>query len=276
MNIKTLRLGFSSCPNDTFIFDALVNGKIDTGGLRFECHIADVEELNSMAFDGLLDITKCSYHAYAYLYGRYCLLNAGSALGKGVGPLLIAKDPQRFLNNPDPVIAIPGKYTTAAFLYKSAYADKGKKIEMLFSEIEAAVSHGKVDAGVIIHESRFTYQQKGLVKIADLGSIWEQTTGRPIPLGGIIGSKSLDHMLLKQVSDLIHQSIAFAFTHPEASTDFVKCHAFEMSEDVIQQHISLYVNDYSLSLGEDGRDAVLFMLQKVHGSNFNPAHFEVV
>lgn len=270
-----LRLGFSPCPNDTFIFDALVNGKIANNGLEFECHIADVEELNTMAFDGLLDVTKCSYNAYAHLYKDYYLLDAGSALGTGVGPLLIGKDIERFYQNPSPRIAIPGKYTTAAFLYKSAFGAKGQATEVLFSEIENAVLQGHFDAGVIIHESRFTYSKKGLQLIADLGTRWEEKNALPIPLGGIIAHKRLDKVLVHRISRLIHDSLQYAFQNPNSSANFIRCHAFELEPEVILKHINLYVNHHSLSLGMEGAKAVEFMLKSIHGSEFEPGYFEI-
>lgn len=273
--MQKIRLGFSPCPNDTFIFDALVNGKIPSNGLEFECHIADVEQLNTMAFNGLLDVTKCSYHAYAHLYQQYYLLDAGSALGTGVGPLLIAKDSKRFTNNPSPSIAIPGKYTTAAFLYKSAFGDKGNSSEVLFSEIEDAVLQNRFDAGVIIHESRFTYAHKGLQLIADLGSLWEEKHSLPIPLGGIIGHRRLGKELASQVSALIHTSLQFAFNNPGSSADFIRCNAVELAPEVVSKHINLYVNHYSLSLGYKGRQAVEYMLKNINGSNYLPQYFEI-
>ena len=251
-----LTLGFSPCPNDTFIFDALVHGKIDLEGLEFEVVMADVEELNRRAFAGDLDITKLSYHAYAYLLKQYVLLDAGSALGNNCGPLLIAKKSRTDEEIEQALIAIPGKYTTANFLLSLAFPRAERKIEMLFSDIENAILNKKVDAGLIIHENRFTYQQKGLIKIIDLGEYWEQSTGLPIPLGGIVAKRSLPYNILHKINHLVGKSVRFALDNPAASLDFVKCHAQEMEEKVMYEHIRLYVNDYTVNLGGAGRTAV--------------------
>ncbi len=251
-----LTLGFSPCPNDTFIFDAMVHGKIDTEGLEFEPVIADVEELNQKAFDKQLDITKLSYHAFALLLEDYALLDAGSALGNKVGPLLIAKSPMEEKEVEQAHIAIPGKYTTANFLLSLAYPGAQNKTEMLFSEIEEAVLEGKADAGLIIHENRFTYQEKGLVKVKDLGEFWESTTKMPIPLGGIAVKRALPMDVQRTVSRVMQRSVAFAMDHPEAPRDFVRQHAQEMDEEVMYKHIDLYVNEYTRGLGHRGRAAV--------------------
>jgi len=257
-----LTLGFSPCPNDTFIFDAMVNGKIDTEGLSFDVIITDVEELNQKAFQNELDITKLSFHAYAYVIGDYVLLNAGSAIGNTCGPLLISnsKHQSSIINHLK--IAIPGKYTTANFLFYLAYPDAKNKIEMLFSEIEEAVLSGEVDAGVIIHENRFTYQDKGLKKIIDLGEYWEDLTECPIPLGGIVVKRDLSPSLQEKINRLMKKSVEFALANPKSSVDFVKSNAQEMDEEVIKQHIELYVNDYTVDLGEKGRKAVYTLLEK--------------
>lgn len=262
-----LTLGFSPCPNDTFIFDALVHGKIDTEGLEFKVVMADVEELNRRAFAGDLDITKLSFHAYAYLLNRYVLLDAGSALGNNCGPLLISK---RNLSDEEidtARIAIPGKYTTANFLLSLEFPRATKKIEMLFSEIEEAVLAGKVDAGLIIHENRFTYQQKGLIKIIDLGEFWEGSTGVPIPLGGIVAKRTLPAGILQKINRLMENSVRFALEHPAEPLDFVKCHAQEMDESVMYSHINLYVNDFTAKLGGAGRTAIgkLFDVARARG-----------
>jgi 1,4-dihydroxy-6-naphthoate synthase len=251
-----LRLGFSPCPNDTFLFDALVHGKIETEGLEFEVVMADVEELNQRAFAGDLDITKLSYHAYAYLLNKYVLLDAGSALGHNCGPLLIAKKQMSDEEIERARIAIPGKYTTANFLLSLAFPRAEKKTEMLFSRIENAILTGEVDAGLIIHENRFTYQQKGLIKIIDLGEFWESSTGLPIPLGGIVAKRSLSSKVLYTVNSLIEKSVRFALENPGEPLEFVKCHAQEMDEAVMYSHIHLYVNDFTANLGGAGRTAV--------------------
>ncbi|MCB0546969.1 MAG: 1,4-dihydroxy-6-naphthoate synthase [Phaeodactylibacter sp.] len=251
-----LTLGFSPCPNDTFIFDAMIHGKIDTEGIDFLPVIADVEELNQQAFAKELDITKLSYHAFAFLFKNYALLDAGSALGNNVGPLLIAKAPMEKEAVRKARIAIPGKYTTANFLLSLAYPEAQNKEEMLFSDIEDAVLSGKADAGLIIHENRFTYQEKGLVKLRDLGEYWESTTHMPIPLGGIVASRTLPPTVLQAVNRIMARSVAFAMNHPEEPKPFVRQHAQEMDEEVMYKHINLYVNEYTRSLGIKGRQAV--------------------
>jgi len=252
-----LTLGFSPCPNDTFIFDALIHHKIDTEGLEFEVFYDDVETLNKKAMAAELDITKLSFHAYAYVHEQYVLLDAGSALGFGVGPLLICKN-QDIANNLDPelLVGIPGVYTTANFLLGIAYPQLGNKEVMVFSEIEGSLLNDKIDIGLIIHENRFTYEQKGLHKIIDLGSYWETLTGCAIPLGGIVVNRSLDQEVQKKVNRLVRKSVEYAFANPKSGLDFIKSHAQEMSEEVMYKHIDLYVNDYSVDLGSEGKKAI--------------------
>ncbi len=257
-----LTLGFSPCPNDTFIFDALLHGKIDTEGLTFDLQLADVEELNRRAFEGNLQITKLSYHAYAYLTEHYVLLDAGSALGNNCGPLLIAKkkltEEEIFTSK----IAIPGKYTTANFLLGLAYPQATHKYPYLFSDIEDAVLHGEMDAGLIIHENRFTYAEKGLVKLIDLGEYWENATSMPIPLGGIVIDRRLPRKVQETVNRVLGRSVAYALDHPQSAINFVRTHAQEMEEEVMYQHIHLYVNDFTRNLGEQGRAAVQLLFNK--------------
>jgi len=252
-----LTLGFSPCPNDTFIFDALIHHKIDTEGLEFEVFYDDVETLNKKAMAAELDITKLSFHAYAYVHEQYVLLDAGSALGFGVGPLLICKN-QDIANNLDPelLVGIPGVYTTANFLLGIAYPQLGNKEVMVFSEIEGSLLNDKIDIGLIIHENRFTYEQKGLHKIIDLGSYWETLTGCAISLGGIVVNRSLDQEIQKKVNRLVRKSVEYAFANPKSGLDFIKSHAQEMSEEVMYKHIDLYVNDYSVDLGSEGKKAI--------------------
>lgn len=259
-----LSLGFSPCPNDTFLFDALIHGKIDTEGLSFEYVMEDVEALNQAAFKGNLDITKLSYHAYAYLVDQYVLLDAGSALGNNCGPLLISKKPMEKEEIERGRIAIPGKYTTANFLLSLAYPNIRSKVEMIFSAIEPAVLTETVDAGLIIHENRFTYAEKGLVKLLDLGSFWEETTGLPIPLGGIVIKRDLDPNIQDKVNRVLRRSVAYARKQPTDSRDFVKQYAQEMNERVMYQHIQLYVNDFTENLGEKGRLAVKTLFKMAH------------
>ena len=254
-----LTLGFSHCPNDTFIFDALVHHKIDTEGLDFDVYLGDVEDLNQKAFNNELDITKLSYHAYGYLTDNYVLLDAGSALGAGCGPLLITKPTTLHSSLNTLKIAIPGKYTTANFLLSIAHPEATNKVEMLFSDIEDAVLSGKVDAGLIIHENRFTYQQKGLEKIIDLGEYWEKTTSSLIPLGGIVMKRNLATETIRKVNRLLRKSIEYAFENPDSPLAYMQCHAQEMDKKVMMQHVDLYVNKYSIDLGEEGKSAITKM-----------------
>jgi len=249
-------LGFSPCPNDTFIFDALVNKKIDTKGFDFEVVLEDVETLNQWALQGMLDITKLSFPAFFQSSDKYVLLNSGSALGKGVGPLLISKevkDPTSEIE--DLTVALPGAHTTANLLFSFAYPNALNKKFMVFSAIEEAVLSGKTDLGVIIHENRFTYQQRGLSKVKDLGEHWEQKMKAPIPLGAI-AIKRQSETTAQQIDSLIKESLNYAFSNYPLITDYVKQHSQEMSENVMRQHIDLYVNNYSLDLGAEGREAI--------------------
>lgn len=266
-----LSLGFSPCPNDTFIFDALVHGKVDTEGLTFEVVLADVEELNQQAFAHELDITKLSYHAYGHLINDYVLLDAGSALGRNCGPLLIAKENLSIDEINNGLIAIPGKYTTANFLLSLAYPDARHKQEILFSNIEQAVLDEQVKAGLIIHENRFTYQEKGLVKIADLGEFWEQTTGYPIPLGGIVASRKLPPQVIKKVNRVLARSVAFALDNPQQTSSYVSAHAQEMNEEVMYAHIELYVNAFTRDLGQEGKAAVHHLFAMAQNKGIIPA-----
>jgi 1,4-dihydroxy-6-naphthoate synthase len=261
----TLTLGFSPCPNDTFIFDALVNKKIDTEGLDFEVRLEDVETLNQWALQGKLDISKISYGVLPLILNRYDLLDAGGALGKGVGPLLIAKSPIPLAAIPDSRIAVPGQRTTAHLLFSLAFPEARNKHFMVFSSIEEAVLTGVVDCGVIIHENRFTYQQKGLVRLLDLGEFWEKETASPIPLGGIVLRKDQAPGLSEKVNALIRKSLEYAFSRYPALPAYVKQYAQEMDEQVMRQHIDLYVNNYSLSLGSEGEKAVQTLLKTYAG-----------
>jgi 1,4-dihydroxy-6-naphthoate synthase len=254
-------LGFSPCPNDTFIFDALVNGKIDTGNFNFEVIMEDVETLNRMALSEELDISKISYGVLSRILPLYKVLNAGSALGMGVGPLLVTSRPTTTGEINDMSVAIPGMNTTAHMLFSIAFPEAKKKKFMLFSSIEDAVIRGEVDAGVIIHENRFTYQQKGLHQVLDLGDYWEQHTVGPIPLGGIVMNRKYDHRTMEEVNRLIMESLLYARRNYPELTDFVKNNSQEMEEGVMRQHIDLYVNDYSVDLGQKGRAAVWQLLE---------------
>ena len=267
-----LTLGFSPCPNDTFIFDAMIHNRIDTEGLTFEIVMEDVEALNHRALRNELAVTKLSYHAFAYLVDAYVLLESGSALGKGVGPLLIAKsqDAQSIINQS--IVAIPGKYTTANFLFSLAYPEAENKKEFVFNDIEGAVLRGDVGAGVIIHENRFTYQNQGLVKLMDLGEFWENTTHKPIPLGGIVVRRDLPIEVQQKMERVMRRSVQFAFAHPLASYDFVAQHAQEMDETVRQKHIDLYVNSFTMGLGNDGRAAVEMLFEMANERSIIPRY----
>jgi 5,8-dihydroxy-2-naphthoate synthase len=251
-------LGFSPCPNDTFIFDALVNKIIDTEDLDFETVLEDVETLNQWALQGKLDITKLSLPAFFQSTGTYRILKAGSALGKGVGPLLISKKNTHYSTDKieKSTVAIPGVNTTANLLLGFAFPGITQRIPMIFSDIENAVLSGKTELGVIIHENRFTYQQKGLHKVVDLGAYWEQKMKVPIPLGTIAMKRKFEPMLMERINGLIKQSVERSLANYPLITDYVRRHSQEMDEDVMRQHIELYVNDYSLDLGIAGNRAI--------------------
>lgn len=264
-----LSLGFSPCPNDTFIFDALVNKKIDNEGLEFDTVLEDVETLNQWAFEGKLDITKLSFPAFFKNLDKYILFNSGAALGKGVGPILISKseigsmkyEVEKF------TIALPGENTTANLLFSFAYPDAKNKIFMRFDKIENAILSDETELGVIIHENRFTYQQKKLRKVVDLGEYWETKMNTPIPLGGIAIKRSVDKKISSQVEKSIRKSIEFAFSNYPSIPDYVLQHSQELSEDVIRQHIELYVNSFSIMLGTEGKKAINTLLQIFENNN---------
>ena len=269
--MKTLSLGISTCPNDTFIFDAMVNGKIDTLNLDFECVLTDVEELNRNAFNAQVDITKISYHAYAYVSDDYILLNSGSALGFNNGPLLVAGNKTEPYQLKDKSIAIPGRLTTANLLMSVIYPWLTEKHEYLFSDIEDVVLRGEAAAGLLIHENRFTYLDKGLHKIADLGEEWERQTGMPIPLGGIAIKRELGNDIAIKVEKVLASSLDHAFKNPESSNEYVRKYAASMDLDVMKKHIKLYVNDFSRDLGPRGRDAVRILYEKAEAAKAIPA-----
>lgn len=277
-----MTLGFSPCPNDTFIFDALIHHKIDTEGLDFEVSYEDVESLNQQAFRSVLDITKLSYHAFAYVVNDYVLLDAGSALGSGVGPLLICKNPEWVgrLNTSEEranldlstvLVGIPGRFTTANFLLGLAYPKLINKQELIFSDIERTLQEGGIDLGLIIHENRFTYLDKGLHKVLDLGDYWERETGLPIPLGGIVVKRNLPDDVKHKVNRVLRRSVEFAFENPQSGIDFIRSHAQEMEEKVMYQHIELYVNQYSVDLGDKGRHAIETMFSRARDQQLIPA-----
>ncbi len=262
-----LTIGFSPCPNDCFIFDALVHKKIDTQGINFNVEMHDVEALNNMAFKQQLDVTKLSYHAFIYLTAHYQLLNSGSALGFNCGPLLIKNSGKTIKDINLAKIAIPGKYTTANFLLSLAYPKALNKTSVLFSDIEQAVLTNQVDAGLIIHETRFTYKEKGFEKIIDLGEYWENLINAPIPLGGIVVKKNITTKLQHTINTLVKQSVEYAFANPQSCMPFVKKHAQEMNEDVMKKHIDLYVNQFSIDLSNIGKSAIQLLFKKAFEIN---------
>lgn len=260
---KILTLGYSPCPNDTFIFYALVHRKIDTGDMTFREMLLDVETLNQKALYSELDITKVSFHAYAHLRDRYVLLRSGGALGRGCGPLVVAKGNVKMDSLMGKKIAIPGKLTTAYLLLQLYEPLLAKNVVVMsFDRILDAVKAGTVDAGLIIHESRFTYPDYGLSGILDLGQWWEDMTGLPIPLGCIIAEKDLGSNLIETIEALVRKSVEYAFAHRDETKRYIKAHAQELADRVIEQHISLYVNQYSLDLGDNGLRAVNELLKR--------------
>lgn len=263
-----LTLGFSPCPNDTFIFDALVNKKIDAEGFDFEVVLEDVQTLNTWALEGRLDVSKISYGVLPLIIDKYVMLNSGGALGQGVGPLLIAKNEIKDLSIVDHFsVAVPGVNTTANMLFSFAFPNAKNKKFFVFDRIMDAVLNEEVDAGVIIHESRFTYKDRGLINLMDLGDYWEQQTNAPIPLGGIIIKRSFDRGVQQKLQRLIKRSIQYSLEkYPEISS-YVSSHSQELSEDVMRKHIDLYVNDFSMDLKDKGRDAVQKFLEVYANSN---------
>ncbi|MBK8808008.1 MAG: 1,4-dihydroxy-6-naphthoate synthase [Bacteroidales bacterium] len=251
-----LSLGFSTCPNDTFIFDAIVNKRIDLEGLSFDFLITDVEYLNKQISTSSLDISKISYHAFAYVSEYYKILDSGSALGFNNGPLFICKNQELISKLPYLRIAIPGKFTTANLLFSIAYPDAQNKHEYVFSEIENAINAQEVDAGVIIHENRFTYHERGFTKILDLGEYWNQISNLPIPLGGIVIKNTIPLEVRHTFNRVLRRSIEFAFNNPTVSKDYIKNYAFDMNDEVISKHINLFVNEFSVYLGDTGRNAI--------------------
>ncbi len=272
--MKSLTLGYSPCPNDTFIFYALIHDKIDTKNLKFKETLLDVETLNQKALHTELDLTKISYHAFGHVRKNYCLLRAGGALGRGCGPLVIAKNEYAMEELRGKKIAIPGKLTTAYLLLQLYNPDFSLQtsdlLEMPFDKIIDAVAKEEVDAGLIIHESRFTYPSYGLKQIVDLGEWWEKQTGHPIPLGGIIAKRSLGEGLNKKINKTIKSSIEYAFSNRSEPMDYIKKHSQELSDEVINQHINLYVNNYSLNVGQDGEKAVIALLSRAEEAGIIP------
>lgn len=268
---QPLTLGFSPCPNDTFMFYPLVHGLVDAGGISFNERLEDVETLNRLAVKGVLDVTKVSYAALGHIREEYALLKAGSALGRGCGPLVVAKEPLEPADLQGKTIAIPGRYTTAHLLMRLYHPDLTTFLEMPFHEIMDAVMTGRADAGVIIHESRFTYQGFGLQQLVDLGQWWEGETGLPIPLGGIVARRSLGAETISTIEGALAAGVEYARAHPEEAAQYIREHAQEMSAEVCSAHIGLYVNDFSRSLGSEGEQAVIELLRRAEAAGIIPA-----
>lgn len=268
--MQELSLGYSPCPNDTYIFYALTHDKLGRHGLRFRERLEDVETLNQLALEGVLDVTKISCHALCFLRDQYWVLRSGGALGRGCGPLLVARDLQHVSELKGKRVALPGPYTTAALLFRLLRCDFGEEIFLPFHEIMNAVKNGEVDAGVIIHESRFTYHSYGLKMLMDLGEWWEQETGHPIPLGCIVARRSLGASVVRAVEGIVKDSIAYAGAHLEEVKRYVRRHSQEMSEEVCAAHIALYVNNYSFDLGRDGQTAIDVLLRRAEAIGLVP------
>ncbi len=261
----TLQLAFSSCPNDTFMFDAWVHKRIPVPPYPFQLHMADIEELNRMTISGFPDVVKISYALYPHLRANYQLLTAGSALGYGSGPLVVSRHKLYPDELPHAVVAIPGEHTTATLLLMALFPGVTDVRVYLFSDIEEAVLSGEADAGVLIHETRFTYQKRGLQRVADLGLLWEEATSLPVPLGAIAVRRSLPEDLKCALNLCMRNSVSFAIANREASRSFVQQHAREMDHEVCKRHIDLYVNEFSVDIGEVGKRAVAALLEKALG-----------
>ena len=269
-SVQRLSLGFSPCPNDTFIFDALIHGRVACEGIGFDERLEDVETLNRMALSATLDVSKVSYHLLGHILKDYLLLRSGGALGRGCGPLLVARepvDPRRLAGRR---IALPGRYTTAALLLRLFDPSLAEFVYLPFDKIMAAVADGSVAAGVIIHESRFTFASHGLQKVLDLGEWWEQETGHPIPLGGIAAKRSLGREALLALERGIALSVGYAFDHPDEARPYIRAHSQEMSDEVCAAHIGLYVNDFSRGLGREGESAVRLLLGRAAAAGIIP------
>lgn len=260
--MNKLQIHFTPCPNDTFMFFALVHGIVDSGSFNFIIHLADIEELNQLAFQGIPDVTKISIAAFPAMSENYELLTAGAAVGYENGPLVVSRKKLYPDELHDAVIAIPGENTTANLLLTMLFPAVRRKKVFLFSEIEEAVLDGEADAGLLIHETRFTYQEKGLRLVCDLGKEWEARKGVPVPLGGIAIRRSLDRNIRRKFNQLLEESIRIARKYPREPLDYMKKHAQELQEDVIYRHVHLYVNSFSEVLGEEGKRAIETLLEE--------------
>jgi 1,4-dihydroxy-6-naphthoate synthase len=260
-----LSFGFSPCPNDTFAFDALVHGRTAAPFTAVPA-LHDIEELNALAREGRYELTKLSIGALAGVRDRYTLLRSGGALGHGVGPLVVARERASLAEAAPGRFAIPGMDTTAYLLLRLAAPELREVVELRYDEILEAVASGAVDAGLIIHESRFTYAEHGLVEVADLGAWWESETGMPVPLAGICARADLDAGLRGEVEDAIRRSVEHAFAHPADSLEYVRANSQELSDEVCRQHIDLYVNEFTRDLGDDGMAAIDALLARAASS----------
>lgn len=268
--MEKISIGYSPCPNDTFAFHALSHQLAESGGLEFsEPRLEDVETLNRLALDGVLDVSKVSYGALPFILDRYVLLKTGGAMGRGCGPLIVARDPRAAADLKNCRVAIPGRMTTANLLFRLFGPEARTGIELPYDQIMPAVVSGEVDAGLIIHESRFTFHEHGLVRILDLGDWWERATGSPIPLGAVVAKRELGRTI-PAIEDAIRSSVRFAMDHPAASADHVREHAREMSGDVTRQHIELYVNRYTVDLGTDGQTAIRDLMERARSAGLLP------
>ena len=256
-----LSFGYSPCPNDTFAFDALVHGRIDAPFTATPA-LHDIEELNALAREGRYELTKLSFGALAGLRDRYTMLRSGGALGRGCGPLVVAREGATLAQAVAGRFAIPGWDTTAFLLLRLAAPALGEIVEVRYDAILEAVASGEVDAGLIIHESRFTYAEHGLVEVADLGAWWESETGMPVPLAAICARADLGAEQRAAVEDALRRSVEHAFAHPLDSLEYVRAHSQEMSDEVCRQHIDLYVNEFTIDLGDDGMAAVDALLAR--------------
>jgi 1,4-dihydroxy-6-naphthoate synthase len=263
-------LGFSPCPNDTFIFNALVHGLVQCPEIAFRERLEDVETLNRLVLEGALEISKVSSHLLGFIREDYCLLRSGGALGRGCGPLVVSSGPAAMADLRGRRIAVPGRYTTAHLLLRLFDPHLDNIVFLPFHEIMGAVRRGDVAAGVIIHESRFTYPDYGLVKLLDLGKWWEQATGHPIPLGGIAAKRSLGDGVIAALDQALRASVAYAFDHPGAANGYIRAHSQEMSDEVCAAHIGLYVNDFTLDLGVEGEAAVTALLVRAEAAGLVP------
>ena len=270
INHKPLSLGFSPCPNDTFIFNALVNGAVETSGFQVQAQLHDVETLNQMAFEGVLDVTKLSFFAWLMVRDQYELLTSGGALGFGCGPLVIAARPLTVEDMDDSRIVLPGQWTTAHLLFRLWAPHARQRFFAPYDQVFEILADGRADCGVIIHEGRFTYQQKGFTAVADLGAWWEKQTGLPIPLGCIAAHKRLGRDTAMAVEDAIRKSIALARQNPASALPYIRAHAQEMTGEVLDAHIHTFVNEFSVDLGPMGRNAVAALADKARNTGVIP------